>query len=207
MLKEDIEQLLKLDYLQAVDYLKNKYGKCKYDYFYNENCSSENAKAQRSNEGLFIHHIDEDKYVNLSSRRIAKTFPYIAQKSDRLVYCNYLEHLLLHIKIFENYIDGRCKQSATTGIFCYIIPNLNSFYFTNKFERPYNDMYGQVIKNSFDEYVLILKYFIKLSKPKLFDNNEKIRKRRFGLIRIDYICKSKSREIYEKLYLALKDEF
>lgn len=104
MIKDDIFRLLDMNYKSAISFLWNKYGKVQYDYFCNENCSSENKKIQRSCEGLFLHHIDEDKYINLSQREVAKIYPYEAQKADRLVYCNYLEHLILHIKIFEQFL-------------------------------------------------------------------------------------------------------
>lgn len=207
MVKQDITHLLKLHYTQAVGFLRDKYGSCKYDYFNNENCASENSKAQRSNEGLFLHHIDENKYMNLSSRKVAKTYPYEAQKADRLVYCNYLEHLLLHVKIFKDYLESKCDQPATTGIFLFMVPELNTFYNTNKFVRNYNEMYGEAIKSNFEDYILILKYFIKISNPKLFDNNIKKRRKRFGATKIEFICKDYSGKVFEKVYSALKDAF
>ena len=87
-----------MNYKSAISFLWNKYGKVQYDYFCNEN-----KKIQRSCEGLFLHHIDEDKYINLSQREVAKIYPYEAQKADRLVYCNYLEHLILHIRFLNNF--------------------------------------------------------------------------------------------------------
>lgn len=44
-----------------------------------------------------IHHMNENKAVCLTVGRSLWEF----QKSYRLVYCNLLEHLLLHIKIEE----------------------------------------------------------------------------------------------------------
>lgn len=44
-----------------------------------------------------IHHMDENKSVCLTVGHSLWEF----QKSYRLVYCNLLEHLLLHIKIEE----------------------------------------------------------------------------------------------------------
>ena len=207
MLREDVLSLLKLDYLQAVEFLKNKYGVCKYDYFYNENCSSENPKAKRTSEGLFLHHIDENKYINLSSRKVAKTYPYEAQKANRLIYCNYLEHLILHVKIFEDYIVEKCEQPATTGIFVFIVPDLNTFYHSDKFTRNYNEMCGKVIKDNFNEYILILKYFIKISKPKLFDNKIKKKRKRLGATKIDLVDRDNFGNISQKIYDALKTEF
>lgn len=207
MLKEEISYLLKLNYSQAVGFLINKYGTCKYDYFNNENCASENPNASRSKEGLFLHHIDENKYMNLSSRKVAKTYPYAAQKAERLVYCNYLEHLLLHVKIYEDYLKGKCDQHATFGIFLFMVPELNYFYRTNKFTRNYNETCGEIIKDNFAEYLLILKYFIKISKPRLFDNIIKKRRKRIGATKIEFLCKDNSGQVYEKVYSALKVAF
>ena len=202
MLKEDIEQLLKLDYLQAVNFLKNKYGICKYDYFCNEKCISKNKKASRSREGLFLHHIDENKYANLSKEQIAIKHPYEVQKSDRLVYCNFLEHLLLHVKIFEDYVDGKCEQCATTGVILFLLPDLNNFFCTDNFVNNFNHTYGEVIKDNFNEYILILKYLINLSKPNPYDNERKKLRRSCGLTKeiIDYLYLSKSKETFKKIY-------
>ena len=207
MLRDDILYLLESDYLQAVGFLKNKYGACKYDYFYNENCASENAKAQRSSEGIFLHHIDEDKYMNLSSRKIAKQYPYAAQRAEKLVYCNYLEHLLLHIKIFENYLAGKCKQPATNGIFLFIVPELNTFYCTNQFQKNYNKAYGEVIKDNFEEYLLILKRFLKISKPKFLDDEVKRRRKCYGATKTEYLCRDSFGNISPKIQAALKRVF
>lgn len=61
-----------------------------------------NEKRSRSSEGLFLHHIDENKIANLSDLRVIRKNPFFSfQKRDRLVYCNYLEHLILHAAIVK----------------------------------------------------------------------------------------------------------
>ena len=90
-----------MNYKELVTYLLNKYGPSKYDYFHNNTYKTKNKKVTRTQDGLFCHHIDEDKAEDLSNPKLAMQYPYEYQKADRLVYCNYLEHLLLHIQIGE----------------------------------------------------------------------------------------------------------
>lgn len=52
----------------------------------------------RTNEGLVCHHIDEDKAELLTNPQFASKYPASYQRKDRLVYCDYIEHLLLHYK-------------------------------------------------------------------------------------------------------------
>lgn len=97
---EEVDKEIGLSYQSLVDYLIQKYGKAKGNY-YNQDWTR-NKKISRTSQGLLIHHIDEDKVAGLSSLKKAKYSSYDFQKADRLVYCNYFEHLLLHIKIAES---------------------------------------------------------------------------------------------------------
>ena len=99
MLREELYKELSLPYQELVNYLLEKYGAAQYDYFCNETCRSKNRKVGRINEGLVCHHIREDKGVNLSNSWQAKRQPFEWQRKENLVYCNWLEHLVLHIKI------------------------------------------------------------------------------------------------------------
>ena len=87
---------MNFSYDELVQFLINRYEPAKCDYFTNEYCTIE-GKISRTPEGLYCHHIDEDKVIKLSDKRIAPKSPFIYQKANRLVYCNILEHLLLHI--------------------------------------------------------------------------------------------------------------
>ena len=99
--RSEFEYQKTLTYSQLVEHLLDKYGRSTCDYFYRNNCKSKNPKVSRASEGLICHHIDEDKAIMLSTPKWAAKCPFEWQKADRLVYCNYLEHLLLHIKIAE----------------------------------------------------------------------------------------------------------
>ena len=105
-------RLMSISYDEIIKILHKKYGKCKYDYFkkqsfenFIENKSkniNHNKKRSRYSEGLFLHHIDENIIENLSSLRVIKKNPsFIFQQRDHLVYCNYLEHLILHTTILK----------------------------------------------------------------------------------------------------------
>ena len=59
-------------------------------------------KNKRIKDGLIIYHIDEDKVINLAKKDIAKKHSFTYQQKERLIYCNYLERLLLYMKILEN---------------------------------------------------------------------------------------------------------
>ena len=82
-----------MTYGELVDYLLKKYGPVECDYFRTEACKSKNPKVSRTNEGLYCHHIDEDKAIMLCNDKFAVNNPFEYQKAERLVYCNALEHL------------------------------------------------------------------------------------------------------------------
>ncbi len=68
----------------------------------------------------------------LSTPTYAKKNPFDYQKADHLVYCNLLEHLVLHIKIVE-YPNPAQNAGETCGgiggiIYNYIVPELNDIY-------------------------------------------------------------------------------
>lgn len=93
---------MEMNYDEFVSYLLKKYGPAKYDYFTNATCKTKSKRISRTKEGLFCHHIDEDKGYMLSHTGCALEQPFEYQKAERLVYCNYIEHLLLHILIGKN---------------------------------------------------------------------------------------------------------
>lgn len=106
-------QLLKMSYKEAVENLQGR-EKCKYDYFNRQsfknlvrrNFKSINKKDRVPNynknrskysEGLVLHHVYENKFKNLSYLRSIRSHPdFMYQQKENLVYCNLLEHLILH---------------------------------------------------------------------------------------------------------------
>lgn len=107
---EGYKLLLKMTYEEAGQYLVDKYGAVKDDYF-RENSyyrflngeikSIAKGKFSKAQEGLYCHHMDEDKEYNLSNKEWIMVLepPFDYQKRERLVYCDLFEHLILHALI------------------------------------------------------------------------------------------------------------
>lgn len=177
----EIQKQLRMTYSELVEYLLKKYGSAKYDYFRTESCKSKNPKVSRTNEGLYCHHIDEDKAIMLCDDRFATDNSFEYQKADRLVYCNVLEHLILHIKIIEeprNKNANKMEIQGLGGVRNYFIPQINDYYNGYDFRRQYLKDTFNIIKDNFDDYINILKYLLKVAEEnplyKLVITKEKI---------------------------------
>lgn len=196
MEKAEFYKELEMNYEQLVRYLLNKYGPAKYDYFIKDNFKSKNTKVSRTKEGLFCHHIDEDKAIMLSDPFYAKENPYSYQKADRLVYCNYLEHMILHLKIVEgphNKEANKGELPGLGGIVNYMAPELNDFYTGYKIQKEYLKTAFSLVEENLDEYIVILKRLLHISKFTLLEiyvNPEKLSKTRMGIFK---------EEIYKRL--------
>ena len=159
----EIKNQLKMTYDELVNYLLKKYGPAQYDYFRNESCKSKNSKVSRTNEGLYCHHIDENKAILLSNDKFAINNPFEYQKANRLVYCNVLEHLILHIKIVEEPKNENANQMEIQGIggaVCFICPQINDYFNGYEFKQQYLINIFSLIENNFNDYIDILKYFL-----------------------------------------------
>ncbi len=102
--------LLSKNYAEALDLLLQKYGPVQDDYFREasyyrfmkgEIKSISKGKFTRTSEGLYCHHIDEIKWLKISDKDYVKKFniPFETQRKDRLVYCDLIEHTILHVLI------------------------------------------------------------------------------------------------------------
>lgn len=159
----EIKNQLKMTYDELVDYLLKKYGPAQYDYFCNESCKSKNSKVSKTNEGLYCHHIDENKAILLSNDKFAVNNPFEYQKANRLVYCNVLEHLILHIKIVEEPKNENANQMEIQGIggaVCFICPQINDYFNGYEFKQQYLINIFSLIENNFNDYIDILEYFL-----------------------------------------------
>lgn len=159
----EIKNQLKMTYDELVDYLLKKYGPAQYDYFCNESCKSKNSKVSRTNEGLYCHHIDENIAILLSNDKFAVNNPFEYQKANRLVYCNVLEHLILHIKIVEEPKNENANQMEIQGIggaVCFICPQINDYFNGYEFKQQYLINIFSLIENNFNDYIDILEYFL-----------------------------------------------
>ena len=139
MESKEIWMQFDLSYEDQLKYLKEKYGKPTGNYFLNESCKSANSKIKRGKEGLAIHH---DKEWNpeditchsLSTKELALKYPYVYQEIDNLTYCNIIEHLMLHIKIFLLRREVMGGISFIDGVESFIIPQINDLFRTKKYK-------------------------------------------------------------------------
>lgn len=165
MNKEEFLKIEDLYYGEYCKYLQKKYGKPSAPYFTNN--YSRVSRISRTSEGLFIHHIKEDSAMMLSNPTYAREAPFEYQMPENLVYCDYLEHLLLHVKICEASFDHpeRIKESLALvgagGIFDYIIPDLNDIYSGYKTHTEWRKPIIERIINDKETYLLIMDRFIK----------------------------------------------
>ena len=151
MTKEELYSIEKYSYSELCSYLIGKYGICDKPYFKkNKNGNLEKTKGKQE-LCLHRHHVYENEIPNLSNIDVAKEYDLKYQKAENLVYCNLLEHFLLHFKINQEY-------DATLGIGgdLYIIRELNDCFFNNI------ETYSEPIKCLKQEYVRLLKDFYNL---------------------------------------------
>lgn len=154
------ESMMKTNYQDIVSALLKKYGSAKHNYFKDTACKIKNPLVTRTNEGLFCHHIDEDKAIMLCNDKFAVNNPLVYQKADRLVYCNLLEHLLLHVKIAENPSPDANENElpGIGGAINFICKDLNDIYSGKKFSDEWRKNVADKVKDNFDDYIIILRY-------------------------------------------------
>ena len=167
--------LFRMNYGEYVDFLLFKYGKVPGDYYLNEDCTNENPDIKRSREALVIHHIDEDKIPGLShiSQRRRGYVPFDYQRADRLVYCHYVEHMILHMKIIEKELTrdiGERNGYSLVGIagFSNLVTDINYGYIAGngkqvirRFPRDNMETYWHSFLGPWTSRVAkIIKYFI-----------------------------------------------
>ena len=158
MLEKEILSEWEMSYEQLVDYLQKKYGLPQKSYFC-KGMNRANPTITRTWQGLFIHHIAEDRAINLSTPAQAKENPAEYQEPQMLVYCNILEHLILHIKIVEK-TQG---NFGSVGLGMFIIPTLNDYYFYgNSCLQFWADMCYEIVKDNFSSYIFLIKEYVKI---------------------------------------------
>ncbi|MFW3454615.1 hypothetical protein ACN68H_06605 [Aerococcus viridans] len=126
---EEYEMMIGNSYQENVYYLLQKYGGVIDDYYreksYERFLNNEikhitKGKYSRTNDGLVVHHINENKYLNLVDKDfiMANKYPYELQRKEQLVYCDLFEHLILHA-IISNETNGKF---GAPGYCAYIFP-------------------------------------------------------------------------------------
>ena len=148
-------------YADFVAHFLEKYSPAKHNYFTDASCTQKNPAVSRTSEGLFCHHIDEDKAIMLSNDQFAAKNPFEYQKADRLVYCNILEHLLLHVKIAEEPRSADANQGELPGVggaVTMICRQINDYFNGYNFKQDYMVAAMKLIEDNYDEYIRILKH-------------------------------------------------
>lgn len=182
---EEFKKVEALSYEEYCDYLQTKYGKPTKPYF--TEGYSKNRISRATSEGLFVHHVKEDTAIQLSHIDYAKQFPYEYQLPENLVYCDYLEHLLLHVKIcvkcrpdilkaLEERRGGKSKSQKPLmvpgmgGIVNYLLPILNDIYAGYESPQVWQQVCALKVKSDKNVYIEILKYIWRnLKDYPLFD--------------------------------------
>ena len=156
---QEYEKVKEFTYLEYCDYLQKKYGKAKCDYM--TRSWNKNNQVTRTKEGLLAHHKFEDHAIMLSTKEYAMRNPFEWQLAENIVYCNYLEHLLLHILICE-YPSPESNEFEAVGIggvINFLAPELNDFYSGWESPLPWKIRCLNVIRNEKDVYLTLLKRF------------------------------------------------
>ena len=149
-----------MTYGQYCDYLKGKYGCLKECYGSKSN--------SRSSDGLFIHHIGENEVANLSNDAVRKELKEKDQKyqsPEMLCYCDWLEHLLLHIMIGEE--TAGTTNLGLEGCFTYLLPALRDFFEYGKKTCNYNAAYYDVISGDEDVFEALLSRYNETVKSRI----------------------------------------
>ena len=161
------EEIMELSYEQLVQHLLNKHGPAKQDYFTDCSCTIKNKNVTRTEEGLFCHHIDEDKAVLLSNPELACQNSFEYQRANRLVYCDFLEHFLLHILIAEEPKREDANEWEVQGVggaVCFICKQLNDLYNGYKYKEQWLINTTSKVKNNYLSYIKMLKRLWNLIK-------------------------------------------
>lgn len=155
----EYEKVKQYNYLEYCDYLQNKYGIGLSDYM--TKTWNKNPKVTRTNEGLLAHHKYEDHAIMLSNKNFAIKNPFEWQLAKNIVYCDYLEHLLLHILICENPSVNKNEIEAVGigGVINFIVPELNDFYSGWETGQQWRKICHNKIKDNKDVYMTLLKRF------------------------------------------------
>ncbi|EUG90550.1 hypothetical protein O782_01721 [Staphylococcus aureus M0190] len=172
----EYSQLLDATYSQAVAYLLNKYGAVTDDYYKEKSYtrflngeikSISKGKYTRASEGLYCHHISEDKFQNLSDLRFISEFKYSynVQKKENLVYCDLIEHLILHAIITKE-SNG---QFGVAGLCQMIKPTVIDWYISEYTPKPALHLIkSKLQKNHLNQYFhfeyMYLKWKVLISK-------------------------------------------
>ncbi len=155
----EYEKVKNFTYLEYCDYLQQKYGIGLGNYFYPT--WNKNPKVTRTKEGLIAHHKYEDHAIMLSTKEYAVKNPFEWQLAKNIVYCDYLEHLLLHILICEHPSKEKnvLEFVGVGGVVNFIVPELNDLYSGFETKQSWRKTCHNLVINDKDVFLLLIKRF------------------------------------------------
>jgi len=162
----DLVKCLKYKYELITDpYFKEDSYK---NYFSRKNKKIKHQKYEQSKNGLYVHHVAENMFQNLGKEKAIADNPCLSclpdhgfryQMPDQLVYCNLVEHALLHLFIminnpnyYEGYesLNGKIKKWYIDDIGeNKLKPNERCFYNASKISKEE----AQTLEKEFCEFI------------------------------------------------------
>ena len=146
-----------MTYDELCDYLQVKYGIPEKPYYLDDTYTNK-PYISRTKEGLMVHHRMEDRADNLSQPAFAAKYPFAYQEPKNLVYCNYLEHFLIHIKNETTpglpfYIEKGMPQRPG---FLFLNMDLNAIYTDDGSDMPWQSNCYKVVAENYEDYIDLL---------------------------------------------------
>lgn len=177
----EYQKVRNLTYLEYCDYLQDKYGIGLADYM--TKSYNMNPKCKRTKEGLIAHHKKEDTMIMLSTKAFAQICPFEWQKKENIVYCDYLEHLLLHVLICKYPSNEKADfvLAGIGGVINFIAPELNDLYSGWSTEQSWRKICHDKVAADKKVYLAILKQFIDTEKS----NSD---------FKVDMLCRSYNKQ-------------
>ena len=169
----EIRKQLEMTLQEQYQYLKQKYGRMSENYYMDVNCTRKSTKNGRGMEGLFVHHDYEYDPANplvnnLSQPEMARQFDYKYQRAENLTYCNYLEHLIIHIKI--NLLrKEQLGHYINDGLVNFMIPELNDWYKYLIDLKPWQEVAFGLIEENYSDYCDLVEYWLNKLEVTNFD--------------------------------------
>ena len=160
----EFTQIRNMTYLEYCDYLQGKYGIGLADYM--TKSYNPNPKCKRTKDGLIAHHKMENYAAELSMKEMAQVCPFEWQSKENIVYCDYLEHLWLHILICKSVYEEKGSKSGLgiSGVLDFIAPELNDLYSGWITGQAWRKNCHDKVINDKDVYLAMLEDFIKFEQ-------------------------------------------
>ncbi|WP_271400435.1 hypothetical protein [Salinicoccus roseus] len=133
--KDEYLVLLSKTYNEAIEFLLKKYGVAEDDYYreksYERFLNGEikkisKGKFARSLEGLECHHIAENKFLNMTNESYisAQNIPFRYHQKEKLVFCDVVEHTILHTLIAKE----TSLKLGSPGYITFLRPKIEDWY-------------------------------------------------------------------------------